>query len=124
MVLKLQGDPSVLGYAIFTSAAPGNPAQDATAPAGAAPTRILAPFDNTSGFIAAFAVANPNAAAETISVPIGAGGFDSNGAAVRRDPDSGDVHGIEEIVEGEERFGGRRLGQCGGAKERQDEGAQ
>src|SRR5579862_58842 len=67
---KLQGDPSVLGYAIFTSAAPGNPAQDATAPAGAAPTRILAPFDNTSGFIAAFAVANPNAAAETISVNI------------------------------------------------------
>jgi hypothetical protein len=67
---ELDSDPAVVGYAIFTSAAPGNPAQDATAPAVAATSRILVPFDNTSGFIAAIALANPNAAAEAISVNI------------------------------------------------------
>ncbi len=67
---ELDGDLAVAGYAIFTSAAPGNPAQDATAPAGAGTTRILVPFDNTSGFIAAIAVANPNALPEPISVNI------------------------------------------------------
>jgi hypothetical protein len=67
---ELDADPAVVGYAIFTSAAPGNPAQDATAPAGLSATRILVPFDNTSGFIAAVAIANPNAAGETVSVNI------------------------------------------------------
>jgi hypothetical protein len=67
---ELDADPAVVGYAIFTSAAPGNPAQDATAPAGPAASRILMPFDNTSGFIAAVAAANSDTAAETISVNI------------------------------------------------------
>ena len=34
----------MVGYAIFTSHAPGNPAQDATAPAGSASGRILVPY--------------------------------------------------------------------------------
>src|ERR1041385_3289418 len=58
----------VSGYAIFTDRASG-PAQDATAPAVSASSRILVPFDN-SGFISAIAMANPTNAAETVQVNI------------------------------------------------------
>jgi len=63
----------VSGYAIFTDSASG-PAQDATAPAVSASSRILVPFDNTSGFISAIAVANPTNAAESVQVNIRASG--------------------------------------------------
>ena len=59
----------VTGYAIFTDRASG-PAQDATAPAVSAASRILVPFDNTSGFVSAIAVANPTNAAETVQVNV------------------------------------------------------
>ena len=59
----------VSGYAIFTLRAAG-PAQDATAPAVSASTRILVPFDNSSGFVSAVAVANPTNAAETVQANI------------------------------------------------------
>jgi hypothetical protein len=67
---ELNAAAGVEGYAIFTSHAPGNPAQDATAPAGASSSRVLVPFDNTSHLITAAALVNPNAAAETVSVNI------------------------------------------------------
>jgi hypothetical protein len=62
---ELNAAAGVAGYAIFTSQG-----QDATAPAVAAASRILVPFDNTSGLITAVAVANPNASAATIQVNI------------------------------------------------------
>jgi hypothetical protein len=65
---ELAAAEGVVGYAIFTAHAPGNPAQDATAPAVTAASRILVPFDNTSSLVSAVAVVNPNGAAETISV--------------------------------------------------------
>src|SRR5579871_1651635 len=59
----------VTGYAIFTDRASG-PAQDATAPAVSASNRILVPFDSSSGFISAIAVANPTNADETVQANI------------------------------------------------------
>ncbi len=56
----------VTSYAIFTQRVPGKPAQDGTASAVSAASRILVPFDNTSGFISAIAVANPTSSAETV----------------------------------------------------------
>jgi hypothetical protein len=67
---ELDATAGVVGYVIFPSHAPGNPAQDATAPAVTAASRILVPFDNTSHLITALAVVNPNTAAESISVNI------------------------------------------------------
>jgi hypothetical protein len=62
---ELNAAAGVTGYAIFTANG-----QDGTAPAASAAGRILVPFDNTSGLVTAVAVANPNAAAETIQVNI------------------------------------------------------
>src|SRR5580765_3000941 len=47
----------VTSYAIFTQRVPGLPAQDGTAPAVSVSSRILVPFDNTSGLVSAIAVA-------------------------------------------------------------------
>ncbi len=66
---QLDAAAGVTGYAIFTSRAAG-PAQDGTAPAVSASSRILVPFDNTSGLVSAFAMANPNSAAEIVQVNI------------------------------------------------------
>ena len=60
----------VTGYAIFTQRVPGRPAQDGTAPAVSASSRILVPFDNTSGLVSAIAVANPTNAAETVQANV------------------------------------------------------
>jgi len=56
----------VTSYAIFTQRVPGLPAQDGTAPAVSVSSRILVPFDNTSGLVSAIAVANPTSGAETV----------------------------------------------------------
>ena len=60
----------VTSYAIFTQRVPGKPAQDGTAAAVSASSRILVPFDNTSGLVSAFAVANPNNTAETVQANV------------------------------------------------------
>jgi hypothetical protein len=67
---QLDAATGVTGYAIFTQRVPGQPAQDGTAPAVSAASRILVPFDNTSGLVSAFAVANPTNAAVTVQVNI------------------------------------------------------
>ena len=67
---QLDAAAGVTGYAIFTQRVPGLPAQDGTAPAVSASSRILVPFDNTSGFVSAFAVANPTGGAETVHVNV------------------------------------------------------
>lgn len=67
---ELTARPGVEGYAIFTSQAPGKPAQDATAPAVSASSRILVPFDNSSGLLTAIAAVNPTGSAESMSVNI------------------------------------------------------
>ncbi len=65
---ELVADPRVTGYAIFTQLSMDGRAQDSTAPAVLASSRILVPFDNTSGLVTAIALVNPNASAETVSV--------------------------------------------------------
>ena len=60
----------VVAYAIFTKRPLGLPAQVGTSPAAASASGILAPFDNTSGNVAAVAVANTGSTPETISVNI------------------------------------------------------
>jgi hypothetical protein len=58
---EVDGGSGVVGYAIFTSKNGNSPAQDATAPAVLAASRILVPFDNTTGLLSAIAVVNPGA---------------------------------------------------------------
>lgn len=65
---QLVADSGVVAYAIFTKRPPGLPAQVGTSPAAASASGILVPFDNTSGNVAAVALANPSSSAETISV--------------------------------------------------------
>jgi len=63
----LTADEGVEGYAIFTSRS-GGKAQDGTAPAVSASSRLLVPFDNAPGLVTALAIVNPNAGAESVSV--------------------------------------------------------
>ena len=65
---QLQASPAVVAYAIFTQFVPGRPNQDGTAPAAPAASRILMPFDNTSGFVTSMAIANPNSSIASVTV--------------------------------------------------------
>lgn len=65
----LTADAGVEGYAIFTSRAAGK-AQDGTAPAVSASSRLLVPFDNASDLVTALAIVNPNDSAESVSVNV------------------------------------------------------
>ena len=60
----------VVAYAIFTQRVPGRTDQDGTASAAASASRILVPFDNSTGFATTIAVANPTGASEAISVNV------------------------------------------------------
>jgi hypothetical protein len=65
-----QTDPSapVVAYAIFTQRVPGRSDQSGTAPAAAAGTRILVPFQNSNGAVTSIAIANPSSVSVGISV--------------------------------------------------------
>jgi hypothetical protein len=63
---QLLADPGVVAYAIFTKRPPGSSVQVGTSPAKASVSSILEPFDNTSGNVAAMALANTSSAPETI----------------------------------------------------------
>lgn len=63
---QIVADPGVVAYAIFTERSPGSSVQVGTSPAQASVGSILAPFDNTSGNIAAMALANTSSAPGTI----------------------------------------------------------
>jgi hypothetical protein len=65
---QVVASPGVVAYAIFTKRPVGLPAQVGTSPAAASASGILVPFDNTSGNVAAVAVANTGSTPETISV--------------------------------------------------------
>ena len=70
-----QGWAQILGqgvqaYVIYSHASSGHPTQDATAPAIAPASGILAPFDNSNGLVTAFAIVNPNPVPLSISVNI------------------------------------------------------
>jgi hypothetical protein len=67
---QLDAAAGVTGYAIFTQRVSGRPAQDATALAASAASRILVPFDNSSGYISAVALANPTGSAETVQANV------------------------------------------------------
>ncbi|MEO8053250.1 MAG: hypothetical protein ABI833_22850 [Acidobacteriota bacterium] len=65
---QLTAGPNVVAYAIFTKRPLGLPAQVGTAPALASTSRVLVPFDNTSGNTESMALVNPSAFPETIAV--------------------------------------------------------
>jgi len=65
---QVVADTGVVAYATFTKRSVGLPAQVGTSPAIAAASRILVPFDNTLGNVAAMALANTGSAPETLSV--------------------------------------------------------
>ena len=67
---QLIGSPGVVAYAVFTKRPQGLPAQIGTAEAIASASRILVPFDNTSGNVASMALVNTSGAPQTISVKI------------------------------------------------------
>jgi hypothetical protein len=69
-LLEADGTGAVAAYAIFTQRVPGRSDQDGTAPAAPAATRILVPFDNTSGAVTSMAIANPTASSQTVNVGI------------------------------------------------------
>jgi hypothetical protein len=88
---ELVADSRVSGYAIFTSRSPDGRAQDSTAPAVLASSRILVPFDNTSGLITALALVNPNASAETVSVNLRTSDGTTSAATVPALPSQGQI---------------------------------
>ncbi len=88
---ELVADSRVSGYAIFTSRSPDGRAQDSTAPAVLASSRILVPFDNTSGLIMALALVNPNASAETVAVNLRTSDGTSSTATVPALPSQGQI---------------------------------
>ncbi|HUI76855.1 MAG TPA: hypothetical protein VLY24_03040 [Bryobacteraceae bacterium] len=61
---------SVVAYAIFTQRVPGRTDQEGTAPAAAASSRILVPFDNTGGAATSMAIANTTSSSLTVNVGI------------------------------------------------------
>jgi len=65
---QVTGSPGVVAYAIFTKRPQGLPAQVGTSEAIASASRILVPFDNTSGNVESMALVNNSAVAETVSV--------------------------------------------------------
>ena len=67
---QLQAGANVVAYAIFTQTVLGRQNQDGTAPAAAAASRILVPFNNTSGFATSIAIANSSTVSESIAVAV------------------------------------------------------
>ncbi|HEV3333857.1 MAG TPA: hypothetical protein VG096_22885 [Bryobacteraceae bacterium] len=65
---ELDGSGVVVAYAIFT--ARGASLQNGTAPASAAVSRILVPFDNVGGAATSMAIVNTTSSSETINVGI------------------------------------------------------
>jgi len=63
--------PGVAAYAIYTyEGSSGTLQNDGTSVATSAATRVLVPFDNTSGLVTSLAVVNPTGSAEPVSVNI------------------------------------------------------
>jgi len=72
-LLETDGAGAVVAYAIFTQRVPGRTDQDGTAPAAAAASRFLVPFDNTSGAVSTMAIANTTSSSLTVNVGIRTG---------------------------------------------------
>jgi hypothetical protein len=66
---EADGAGAIVAYAIFAQRS-GTTVQQGTAPASAAVSRILVPFNNTSGIVTSMAIANPTSSNESISVAI------------------------------------------------------
>lgn len=66
----IAADPGVNVYAVFTQRQPGLAPQLGTSPASSSATRVLVPFDNTSGNVAAMAIVNPTGAPITVNVNV------------------------------------------------------
>jgi hypothetical protein len=65
---QLNADAGIVAYAVFTFSQPGHQNEDATSPAVGASNRILMPYDDASGFVTDFAIVNPTASPESVSV--------------------------------------------------------
>jgi hypothetical protein len=64
----VNADAGIVVYAIFTFRTPGHQDQDGTAIAAPSATRILVPFDNSSGLVTSVGVVNPMGTSQSISV--------------------------------------------------------
>jgi hypothetical protein len=64
----VNANAGIVAYAIFTFRHPGRQDQDGTAIAAASSTRILVPFDNSSGLATSVGVVNPTGTSQSISV--------------------------------------------------------
>jgi hypothetical protein len=66
----VNADAGIVAYAIFTLRNPGRQDQDGTAIAAPSATRILVPFDNSTGLVTSVGVVNPTGISQSISVNI------------------------------------------------------
>lgn len=64
----VNADAGIVAYAIFTLRHTGRPDQDGTAIAAASSTRVLVPFDDSSGLVTSVGVVNPAGTSQSISV--------------------------------------------------------
>jgi len=80
LLSELGSSGSLAAYAIFTQR--GASLQSGTAPASAAVSRILVPFDNANSAVTSMAVVNTTSSAETINVGVRIGTTTSQPAAI------------------------------------------
>jgi hypothetical protein len=85
-LFEADGTGSVVAYAIFTQRVPGRTDQDGTAPAAAAASRILVPFDNTAGAVSSMAIANATSSSLSVNVGIRTSGGTTQPAAITLPP--------------------------------------
>ena len=88
---QVTGSPGVVAYAVFTKRPPGLPAQVGTSEAIASASRILVPFDNTSGNTASMALVNTSGASQTIGVKIQTTGGSISQSALSNIPAQGHI---------------------------------
>jgi hypothetical protein len=67
---EVRAGSGVAAYAIFTARGSGRADQEGTAQAVTAASRVLVPFDNTSGLVTSVALVNPTTASEPVTVAI------------------------------------------------------
>jgi hypothetical protein len=66
----VNADAGIVAYAIFTIRNSGHEDLDGTAIAAASTTRILVPFDNSSGLVTSVGVVNPTGTSQSISASV------------------------------------------------------
>ncbi len=95
---QVVADTGVVAYTIFAKRPVGLPAQVGTSPATASASRILVPFDNTLGNVAAMALANTSSSPETVTVSFRTTGGTITQSTLTNVPPQGHVNAESRIL--------------------------